>query len=63
MNKVPVGWPTRLAELGVKPDVAVTADQALDAAHKLALEKLLAAADDEAKKLINTDLERSKERR
>jgi C-terminal processing protease CtpA/Prc len=49
--------------VGVKPDVAVAADQALDTAHKLALEKLLSGADEETKRIINADLERSKDRR
>lgn len=48
---------------GVKPDVAVDADAALDKAHELAVAKILAAAkDDESKRQIRMDLERSRER-
>lgn len=48
---------------GVKPDVAVPADEALEKAHELAVKKLLAdAKDDEARRMIQTDVERSKEK-
>jgi hypothetical protein len=48
---------------GVKPDVAVAADAALEKAHELAVQKLLAGAkDDEARRLIEADVERSRER-
>jgi hypothetical protein len=46
---------------GVKPDVAVAADKALEAAHRLAVKKLLGAApDEEARRLIRMDLERDR---
>jgi hypothetical protein len=45
---------------GVKPDVSVPADQALEKAHQMAVEKLLADADDETKRLIRMDLERGR---
>jgi retinol-binding protein 3 len=45
---------------GVKPEVSVPADQALDKAREMALEKLLAnAKDDETRQHIQMDLERS----
>jgi hypothetical protein len=45
---------------GVKPEVTVPADQALDKAREMALEKLLAnAKDDETRQHIRMDLERS----
>jgi hypothetical protein len=48
---------------GVKPDVAVDAEQALEKAHELAVEKLLTnAKDDEARRWLKTDLEHSRER-
>jgi hypothetical protein len=48
---------------GVKPDVAVPADQALEKAHELAVQKILARAkDEEARRMIQMDIERSKER-
>ena len=48
---------------GVKPDVAVAADEALDKAHELAVKTILAnAKDDDARQLIQMDLDRSKER-
>jgi C-terminal processing protease CtpA/Prc len=48
--------------IGVQPDVAVGAEQALDKAHELAVNKLLERAkDDEARRQIQIDLERSKE--
>jgi hypothetical protein len=48
---------------GVKPDVAVSADQALEKAHELAVQKILARTkDEESRRLIQMDLERSKER-
>jgi hypothetical protein len=44
---------------GVKPDVAVPADEALDKAHDRAVKKLLAKArDEEARRLIEMDLRR-----
>jgi retinol-binding protein 3 len=47
---------------GVKPDVAVPADEALDKAHELAVKKILAnAKDEESRRLIQMDLHRSKE--
>jgi hypothetical protein len=50
--------------VGVKPDVAVPADQALEKAHALAVEQLLAAApDEETKRLIREDVGRGKDRR
>jgi hypothetical protein len=49
---------------GVKPDVEVAADQALEKAHQLAVKKLLdGARDDEARRLIQMDLDRARERR
>jgi hypothetical protein len=48
---------------GVKPDVAVPADEALEKAHELAVQKILAnTKDEETRRLIQTDLERSRER-
>jgi hypothetical protein len=45
---------------GVKPEIAVPADQALDKARDIALEKLLAnAKDEETRQHIQMDLERS----
>jgi C-terminal processing protease CtpA/Prc len=49
--------------VGVKPEVPVAADQALDTAHKLAIEKLLAGADEDTKRRINSDLDRAKDHR
>jgi C-terminal processing protease CtpA/Prc len=49
--------------VGVKPEVSVAADQALDTAHKLAIEKLLSGADEDTKRRINADLDRAKDRR
>jgi hypothetical protein len=46
---------------GVKPDVAVPADQALEKAHQLAVDKILAGTKDEVvRKLIRFDLDRGK---
>ena len=46
---------------GVKPDVAVPADQALEKAHQLAVDKILAGTkDEEVRKLIRFDLDRGK---
>jgi retinol-binding protein 3 len=48
---------------GVKPDIAVAADKALDTAHQLAVKKLLEAAPNEqARRLIQMDLEMAKKR-
>jgi hypothetical protein len=48
---------------GVKPDVAVPADEALEKAHELAVKKILAnAKDEETRRMIQVDVERSKER-
>jgi hypothetical protein len=48
---------------GVKPDVPAVADQALEVAHQLALKKLLdGAKDEEARRFIEGDLERARER-
>jgi hypothetical protein len=48
---------------GVKPDVAVPADEALNKAHELAVQKILAnAEDEETRRLIQMDLRRSKEK-
>jgi hypothetical protein len=48
---------------GVKPDVPVEADKALETAHQLAVKKLLEKApDDAARLLIEMDLERAKKR-
>ncbi len=48
---------------GVKPEVAVAADEALEKAHELAVKKILAnAKDDDTRRLIQMDLDRSKER-
>jgi hypothetical protein len=48
---------------GVKPDVPVAADKALETAHQLAVKKLLEKApDDEARRLIQMDLERARKR-
>jgi C-terminal processing protease CtpA/Prc len=47
---------------GVKPDVAVPADEALEKAHELAVKKALAKAkDEETRRMILMDLQRSKE--
>jgi C-terminal processing protease CtpA/Prc len=47
--------------VGVKPDVAVPADEALKKAHEMAVQKLLTQAkDDEMRRLIQRDLERSR---
>jgi hypothetical protein len=48
---------------GVKPDVAVSADKALETAHQLAVKKLLDKAhNDEARRVIQMDLDRAKKR-
>jgi C-terminal processing protease CtpA/Prc len=48
---------------GVKPDVEATADKALETAHQLAVKKLLEKApNEEARRLIQMDLEMSKVR-
>ena len=48
--------------VGVKPDVPVSADEALDKAHELAVQKILAnAKDDQTRMLIQMDLQRSKD--
>jgi retinol-binding protein 3 len=48
---------------GVKPDVAVPADEALEKAHELAIQKILAnAQDEETRRLIQMDLDRSRQR-
>jgi C-terminal processing protease CtpA/Prc len=48
---------------GVKPDVPVDTDKALEKAHELAVQKLLAnAKDDEARRWLTMDRERSRER-
>jgi hypothetical protein len=48
---------------GVKPDVAVAADEALEKAHELAVKKILAnAKDEEERRLIQMDLDRARER-
>jgi hypothetical protein len=48
---------------GVKPDVAVAADKALEKAHELAIQKLLKnAKDDETLHRIQMDVEHSRER-
>jgi hypothetical protein len=50
--------------IGVKPDLAVPADKALEAAHERAVQKLLEKVPDEdARRLIRMDLERDRERR
>jgi C-terminal processing protease CtpA/Prc len=46
--------------VGVKPDVAVDADEALEKAHELALKKILANAKEEERRMIQMDIERSK---
>jgi hypothetical protein len=47
---------------GVKPDVAVPADEALDRAHELAVQKILAnAQDEETRRWIQMDFQRSRE--
>jgi retinol-binding protein 3 len=47
---------------GVKPDVACLADDALTVAHEAAVKKLLATANnDDAKRLIQMDLDRAKQ--
>jgi len=38
---------TNWEAIGVKPDIAIPAEQSLNAAHLIALKKLLAAATDE----------------
>jgi hypothetical protein len=49
--------------VGVKPEVAVPADKALEKAHELAVEKLLKnAKDDETRERIRMDVEHSRER-
>jgi hypothetical protein len=49
---------------GVKPDVSVSADKALETAHQLAVQKLLKSApSDEARRLIQMDLDHDKSRR
>ena len=48
---------------GVKPDVAVSADEALGKAHELAVKRILAnTKDDKARRWIQMDVERSKEK-
>ena len=48
---------------GIKPDVEVAADKALETAHQLAVKKLLEKApNDEARRLIQMDLEMAKMR-
>jgi C-terminal processing protease CtpA/Prc len=48
---------------GVKPDVSVSADKALETAHQLAVKKLLEKApNDDARRLIQMDLDRAKKR-
>lgn len=49
--------------VGVIPEVPVAADQALDTAHKLAIEKILANADAETRRLVQADLDRAKDGR
>jgi hypothetical protein len=47
---------------GVKPDVPVSADEALDKAHELAVQKILAnVKDDMTRRLIQRDLDRARE--
>ena len=47
---------------GVKPDIAVAADKALETAHQLAIKHLLAkAVDEETRRLIQRDLDRAKD--
>src|SRR5262249_40916872 len=49
--------------VGVKPDVAVPADEALEKAHELAVKQILAnVKDEETRRMIQMDLERAKER-
>jgi hypothetical protein len=49
--------------VGVKPDIAVPADKALDKAHELAIQKLLQKAkDNESRQRIQMDVEHSRER-
>jgi hypothetical protein len=49
--------------VGVKPDVAVPADKALEKAQELAIQKLLSKAkDEEARQRIQMDIEHSRER-
>jgi hypothetical protein len=49
--------------IGVKPDVEVAADKALETAHQLAIKKLLEKAPtEEARRLIQMDLEMAKRR-
>lgn len=45
---------------GVVPDIVTSADKALEVAHQKALERLLTAADDETRKMIENDLDRNK---
>jgi hypothetical protein len=48
---------------GVKPDIAVPADRALERAHREAVKRLLAKTkDEEARRLIEMDLKRARER-
>jgi hypothetical protein len=48
---------------GVKPDVAVPADEALEKAHELAVKKILAnAKDDETRRMIHMDVDRNREK-
>src|SRR5262249_22574655 len=48
---------------GVKPDVAVRADEALETAHALAVKTVLAGTkDEEARRLIQMDFDRSRQR-
>jgi hypothetical protein len=50
--------------VGVKPDIAASADKALETAHERAVEKLLEkATGDEARRQIRTEMERDRERR
>jgi len=46
--------------VGVKPDVAVNADKALETAQELAIKKLLDSKDDAVKSRVKQDLEQSK---
>jgi len=48
---------------GVKPDIEVAADKALDTAHQKAIDHILAQAlDEDARRLIRDDIERAKRR-
>jgi retinol-binding protein 3 len=50
--------------VGVKPDMAVSAEKALETAHQRAVEKLLEKApDEEARRQIRMELDRDRERR